>query len=374
MFLRVSCICIKNMNLLYGAFFYCKFFFWSILILPHIFYIFTMFWRKLFAIFVFVWAIGVLVLFYLYFFVYYTSTLVITSNEDEFRWELISVRNAQIRPFNCSASPCMIPDVPPFQYRLVLHKDDFKSLTLEVDITPRSTIEVQVDFERQARLSLRSIVTEDEFIPVQVDSERVFARFERGSDAIEFRARTWSDRLDMYFIGALWEVLLRDVARVWPSEILIQTIRDTRDIHIKLWGANYIYEYAPSTLITLPLEVPVHYAKRSHEQGKYHIVTDVWSFIYTKQTSQIEFQYAFRDYVVLDTQNIIWVIFSGDEERKRNFWFEDEKGTLIVLQNPRTRERNILLRLSESVREIHRSSWEVIVISSDGITYRLDNY
>ena len=100
------------------------------------------------------------------------------------------MRNAQIRPFSCSASPCMIPDVPPFQYRLVLHKDDFTSLTLEVDITPRSTIEVQVDFERQARLSLRSIVTEDEFISVQVDSESVFARFERGSDAIEFRART----------------------------------------------------------------------------------------------------------------------------------------------------------------------------------------
>jgi hypothetical protein len=44
---------------------------------------------------------------------------------------------------------------------------------------PRSTIEVAVDFERQARLSLTSVVTQGEFVSVEIDSESVFARFER---------------------------------------------------------------------------------------------------------------------------------------------------------------------------------------------------
>lgn len=333
-----------------------------------------MFWRKLFAIFVFLWAIGILVLFYLYFFVYYTSTLIIDANEDEFRWELISVRNAQIRPFTCSEVPCIISDIPPFQYRLILHKDDFKSQTLDVDITPRSTIELYVDFERQARLNLTSVVIEDQFFLSDTDSETIYARFVRWEDVLEFRIREWSERLDMYFIWPLWEIRLTDVARVPIGEIQVQTIRDTSDIHIRLRETNYIYDYNPSSLIRLPLQVPVRYVKRSHENGKYNIVTDVWTFVYTKQTNQAEFQYGFRDYVVIDSENIVWIIFPEDEERKRNFWFEDTRGALIVLQNPRSRERSILLDTSESIEQIHVSQWDIIITTTDDIIYRLENF
>ena len=331
--------------------------------------------KKLFALLVLIWAIGFFVLFYLYFFVYYTATLVIISNEPDFRGELVSVRNAQNITFSCPERECIIRDIPPFDYNLSLFKENFRTQNISISIIPRISQEIEIEFVRDPRLTLRSVVQESAFIRQDVWLEDwVYLSFESDNVEIIFRELSWRSGLAMFYRSDLGEVRLREVPRIsWP-QIHVEHIRESSDIFIRVGNQSFIYERWASNLIVLPFEIPVRYVKNSHINGHYHLVTELWSFSYRKQTNTAEFQYLFFDSVVLSPESIVGIILPDDNERRQNFNLWDEGRTLIVHHNSRTRERRILMSTSENIRQIHERGWEVYLISAQWESFLLENF
>ncbi|MCH8519067.1 hypothetical protein LAT59_04885 [Candidatus Gracilibacteria bacterium] len=333
-----------------------------------------MFSRKLFALFVLIGALGFFVLMYLYFFVYYTTTVVIISNEPNFRGELVSVKNAQNRSFTCPETECILRDIPPFDYRLSLFKDDFESQTLSVSLNPRSTKEIEIVFRREPRLTLESALSPDEAFTID-ERDDIYASFMLGEEkGIYFSQQESQNRIVMYYRDNGEDVRLREIERVPISELQAQVIQDSSDIHIRVGTTSFIYDIRASNLIELPFRVPVLYIKLGLSRGVYHVVTEVGSFLYSRQNGNSDFQYLFFDYVVLSDEKIIGIIKPDEEEKRKNFSLPEGKGTLIVLYNSRTREREVLLNTSQNIRQIHKRGDEVYFISGENIRYRLENY
>ena len=338
-------------------------------------YVYIMIPKKLFALFVLIWTLWLFVLFYLYFFVYYTATLIISSNEAEFRGELISVRNAQKISFSCPESECIVRDIPPFEYKLSLYKEDFKTQHTSVSMKARTTQEMRIEFERNPRLTLRSVVPEGVFVKKDdwLD-EWVYLSFVSDDSEIIFKEVSWRSALEIIYISHLGQTRLREVPRIsWP-QIHVEYIRESNDIFMRVGDQSFIYERWPSNLIILPFEIPLRYVKKGYNNGQFHIVTELGSFTYMKQTNTAEFQYLFFDSVVLSPESIIWIILPDDIERRWNFDLWDEGKTLIIHYNSRTRERKILLSTSENIKQIHKYAWQVHLITSQWESFLLENF
>lgn len=331
--------------------------------------------KKLFALFVLAWALGFFVLVYLYFFVYYTATLVIISNEPDFRGELVSVRNAQNIDFTCPERECIIRDIPPFDYRLTLYKDDFKTQNISIEIEPRISQQIEVEFIRDPRLTLASVVQDEEFIRQdEWLDEGIYLIFTSRDIEVFFRELTGRSGLEMIYRSNLGEVRLREVPRISGSQISVQHIRESNDIYLQVWDQSFIYERSASNLIVLPFEIPVRYIKTGNTRGNFHVVTEVWSFTYRKQTNTTEFQYLFYDSVTINPENIVGIILPWDTERRQNFNLDDESRTLIVHYNSRTRERKVLLATSQDFAEIHTRGNDILLTNTQWETYRLENF
>lgn len=331
--------------------------------------------KKLFALLVLIWTLGFFVLFYLYFFVYYTATLVIVSNEPDFRWELVSVRNAQNISFSCPERECIIRDIPPFDYRLSLFKEDFKTQNILISTSARSSQELEIVFVRDPRLTLSTVLQDGVF--TRQDTwldDGVYLSFESQGVEIFFRELSWRSALEMFYRTQLGEVRLREVPRVSWSQISVDYIRGSGDIFIWVWNQKFIYDRWASNLIVLPFEIPVRYIKAWDTRAYYYVVTDVWSFIYRKQTNTSEFQYLFFDSVVLSPESIVGIILPHDTERRQNFNLGEEGRTLIVHHNSRTRERRVLLSTSENIQQIHNTRGEVYLVNSQWESFRLENF
>lgn len=295
--------------------------------------------RKLFALFVLIWALGFFVLMYLYFFVYYTATLVIVANEDNYSWELVSIKNAQNRKFTCIQKECIIEDIPPFDYRLTFSKDDFKSISQSISLSARTAERIEVMFERQARLTLETVV-----IPES----------------------SWD---------FLSEIVLPLPEGFSPDDITYEAIIGTQgETFISAGDTSFIYDSVWGTLTKLPFRIPVRYIKLWTTRWRYQVVTEVGTFLYSRQTGLTEFQYLFFDYAVLSEEQIIWVIRPDEVEKRQNFSLPESKDTLILLYNSRTRERKVLLSSPQEIIRIESQNGEVFFTTWENIRYKLENY
>ena len=72
--------------------------------------------------------------------------------------------------------------------------------------------------------------------------------------------------------------------------------------------------------------------------------------------------------------NYIWVVKSADERRKKNLGFYEESWDLVVIQNPETKEKRILLKPNFTIDKILIVSENVILVDTQWKEYKLENY
>jgi len=76
--------------------------------------------NKLFALFILVGVLAGFVLLYMYFFLYYTGTLVFDANIDTYKVSLFSKKTAQTFTYTCTQKICTLTDIPPLEYNMTV--------------------------------------------------------------------------------------------------------------------------------------------------------------------------------------------------------------------------------------------------------------
>lgn len=107
---------------------------------------------RLYALLLLVGTLGLIVLAYLYFFVFYTAVVVINSNVSEYTVEFFNPATAQKREEFCKEALCEILDVSPLEYTITFSKEDYETQTLSTKIQARKKQDFLVEFEKKARL------------------------------------------------------------------------------------------------------------------------------------------------------------------------------------------------------------------------------
>ena len=297
--------------------------------------------RKLFALFLFIGAIGIFVLWYLYFFVYYTAHLELDMNVEEYRVELFSPSSARTQDFFCEQNPCIIPGISPLSYTIRVHADGYKSESFEKKFRGRSWIYLSWVLEKNA--VLRPLTQ------TSSDTKQEAIRFLR--EKKKYRELFWDD--------------------THSSEIVAEEVSPGRNIFLRHGERQALYFPQQGTLknITFPFEILS--IKETNNPSVFHMVSVEGSFLYHIHSWDFEFQYVFRDYVN-DGEYVIGIVYADEVQKKQNFSFE-EKGHILVLYNQRSKHRKVLMQVDGYPERIFWQQDKVMVVV-DGEEYELENY
>lgn len=330
--------------------------------------------RKLFALFVLIWALGFLVLIYLYFFVYYTATVVMNANVTEYNVELFSKSTAQRWEFECPLEECILSDISPFEYNISIKKEGYKDVTINAKISPRKKQNFVVEMEKQVRLDILEIEQNTETAQQKIqrlrDNAKYFVSFELSEDTkVHFLQD--QNQLEMIYKTQDKERTISRFPLVREEDIQVRYIGDAgKELFIQVWNSYYIFSLSAGRLYVLPYTLEVKYIKPGNILWEYLVITEKGAFTYNTATQDSEFQYLFKDFIYSDT-TLIWVIYKDEDQKKRNFNIED-KGNLIIRYSPDTKERKILLQTD---LQVERIEWrgEDIIFFANGREYKLEN-
>lgn len=122
----------------------------------------------------------------MYFFVYYTSTLIIDSNVTDYKVELFSKSTAQKRSTDCKQERCTLTDVSPFQYNISISKPEYETQVIPMKVRARKKEELYIKLEKKVRLEslqLEKIAeTPKEKIQRLREQNRYYAVFQADTD------------------------------------------------------------------------------------------------------------------------------------------------------------------------------------------------
>lgn len=335
--------------------------------------------RKLFALFVLVWAIWFFVLIYLYFFVFYTATLVIESKVWDYEVELFSLSSAQKIQVSCPDTVCEIKDIPPFEYNITFKKRDYETLNISQKIIPRKKQTLSIELQKQAKIELieREVKAEESrenrIVRLREENNSLL-RFELSDVSRILFQESSNWELQMTYIESWREQNIGNFEPTPLEWIFATYIEGSKNIFLQLWVKKYIFDTQIWKLHILPYEAKISYIKTTPKNTRYHIVTEVWSFYYDILSRKSEFQYIFFDFITLKNQKTVWVIYPGDTERKNNYWFSDGKESLIVLFDLETKNRKILLSTPLKIQKILLENEEVYIVTDDEKKYKVENY
>jgi len=222
--------------------------------------------RKLYAIFILIWAIWALILFYLYFFVYYTGALEIHTNTDEYTVELFSTQTAIKKSYDCPENPCVIADISPVDHTITLRKEGYKNNVLAHSIIPRVTERLDFALEKQATLNVfieeESELSTDQIIQAKRDEKRFYVYFSLRDDAKITFLEGESELIVSYNSGdELFELGRSPI--VSRENIFAEYIWESEDIFLKIGKSAYIVTDSLQELHKLPLKIDINYIKTS---------------------------------------------------------------------------------------------------------------
>jgi len=330
--------------------------------------------RKIYALLILVGAIWGLVLFYLYFFVYYTWVVEIHANVEEYTVETFSTQSATKKNYDCPENPCVLIDMSPIEHTITLKKEGYKNIVLSHKVIPRVSERLDFVFEKQAVLNVLQeeeiTLNTQQIIQQKRDEKRFYVYFDIwNTEKITF-LEEGSELLISYQSNT--EVFELGRTNLIPrNDIFAEYISETDDIFLKLWNESYLIKSTRNSLEKFPLKVEVNYIKKNSEK-EYALVTDVGTYLYTLWDTNTEYQYLFREFALLDSWEMIGVIFSDEDQKKQNFNLE-ESGNLIILYNSDSKDRTILLSMRKDIQRLEKL-WEDIVVTTTEGKFVLENY
>ena len=332
----------------------------------------------------------------MYSFVTYTGKIVINTNVEGYSVELSNVKTVNPIIKECGKEKCEIEEVPPFEYTMTVSKEWYKDYEEVISVSRSEIRSLVFVLEKDTQLSAveplvvgevenetpelietglsqqEILLSKEEKIERLRNKKLYYAYFEI-SNFGEVYFKKDNTKLNLYLKDELGKekTITQFNTIVKESEISIQqVIWENSKILITYWEENFLYNSVTASLDKLSLTVPIKYIKK-WTAGKLLFVTEKGSFVY--QNDEFEYFSMFEDFVY-QNDSYVWLVRGDDERRKKNLNFEDEPGTLVILQNPSTKEKRVLLSPSFEIEKIFIQSEDIILKDTNWKEYKLENY
>ena len=263
-------------------------------------------------ILILIWFVLSFYWFYKYFFELKLTKLEIISNISNFSWSLVNSKFE--KDFSCITKECIIDELPPFEYELIIYKENYKIYKSNIILNNSKII---INLEKDIKL------------------EKVETKKLSRSDLIDKIKNKNANVVDFS----------------WNKIDYLEIYGNNNFVYFKKNDKLYFYNLSNNNSFNIEFIPSINYIKNISTNNLL-IVTDIWSFTFNLLNKKIEYFSLFSDFILING-NYIWIINSDDLIRKKNFNFNNDSGNLIISYNIQKKESYILKNISEKIKKIY---------------------
>ena len=337
----------------------------------------------------------------MYSYVTYTGQVVLNTSVKDYRVELKNSKTLKAIEKECSEEQCELFEVPPFDYVMKITKQGYKDFEEKISVN-RSEIKsvvfvlekdtklvwlnsiweetkditgswTKIELQEETKLNKTNLIlSKKEKLERLKNKKKYYAYFEITNFG-EVYFKVENSRMNVYVRDELAKEkqISYFTTKVEKSDISVQKVLwDDSKIFINYGEDKFLYNAITADFTQISLKIPVKYVKTGISRDL-QFVTEKWTFVY--KDKKFEYFSLFEDFVYINW-NYIWVVKSDDSRRKKNLNFDSESGTLIVLQNPKTKEKRILLKPQFELAKILIKDEKVVLEDNQGKEFSLENY
>lgn len=313
---------------------------------------------------------------YLYLFVYYTWNLVLSWNQWDFSVKFYSNSIKRTIETKCEKNICEIDKLPPLTFKYTVSKKWFKDFVWEVKIPRNSKINatfllkketVLVPLEKKVENNNKNKIEE---LRTLWKIKESFKYFDMWDDWI-FYLEENNSNLALYN-SLSWSVTkIYDIAKVSKEELSISYVEWIKNqILIEAWENKYIYDIALWKVYEFSISIPLKYIKSVDLAWNYQIVSEKWTFLYSIKNPNLEYFSMFSDFVFYDNNSYIWIIYSGEEDKKKNYSISGN-WNIVLYYNYISKEKKILMETSMNISKIVKENDNIYAYDSEWKSYLL---
>ncbi len=339
--------------------------------------------NRLLWVLILIWVIGLAILAHLYFFVYYTSTLVIKSNVKDYK--IVLEKTAKdFYNYECKQENCEIKDIAPLEYRLTISKEEYKTIVKNIKIPARNKLELEVILEKDTLLKKvekeenkeeeeKHEETKEEKIERIKNSQKSYFFYKLDNNlGFSFILNSWMLDLNINKNGVIYDIW--QFKKVDKEDISIEKIYGNKKyIFLSIWEEKYLINIENYKKTKLQITPKIKYIKSWKDEKSFILETDKWAFIYNYTKDSMEYFYLFKDFVYLD-EWYIWVVYKNETEKLKNFWWEEKRNNLVIKYNPRTKDRSIVYETDLDIDMLIKNDNDEVSVFVGEDEYKLENY
>ncbi len=326
--------------------------------------------NKVLASMVFAWGIGFFYLIYLYFFVYFTSTLTLISNVDDFKVQLYAKEVAGKFERSCKEKTCTLNDISPFIYVLTVTKEGYEAYSTTVDL--KWAVKKEETIQLKKVISLQDIQKKEVTKEEKVDMIKLKARaiYIEKVDDVWIMYFTQGEKFDLYLSTGLWSDVLIGAFNKYPKEdiSITKVLTSTGQVCISLGKETFIYDAVDDILASIELRVPVKYAKYDAFSKKYQLITANGTFVVDGATFQVTFAPIFQDYITVSPNEVIGILSKTDEQRRKNFAVPEtyKDSTVLLKYSQDTLQKEVIFSTSKQIEKIYQEGKQIFIEDGEG--------
>lgn len=322
-------------------------------------------------------------LFYWYYFVYSLVNITFTTNVDTFSVSMESQHKNY--NFECNSNSCEYPQVSPFTYNVTLQSPEHKEVNYTWTPSKQSAIQ-SIEFQKDYKLVADTLLSQEDATQLlnnTIDADK--------QETIQEKIQKLKDKQQTHLIFELnkniykfkkdnnWLVLYQnnevlgyfDYAE--KSKISLQEIVSNENyLAISIGHTQYIFSKLTGKTHEYTLAIPVKYIKSTDKNGEFIFVTEKWSFIYDIYKNKFEYNSYFSDFVFLNKNTYIWVIYKDDIEKNKRLK-NKANNNLVILLEPASKKEEILLETEKDIEKIFKKDGKIYFEDKNTQTFFLSH-
>ena len=311
-------------------------------------------------------AILILFFIFLYLFFYIKENfvnnnwkIIINSNVNNYHVKLYKnlLKNFEKEKF-CVEKKCEINDVIPSEYKLIIKKDWYKDIIKNFEINKKTTLEINIILSKKIFLKKKNNI-EKIVLTRQEKIKNLNARLKN-----EQILKIWDKKY-------LKEKKINDKIFIFLNDKEILNFKDLNKdiffdkifweknlIFIYSWEKIYFFDLITKNLFFINFKIKPIYIKKLGKN--FLIITGKGAFIYNLDRKKLDYFYLFKDFVKYKN-NLIWIIYSWEKNKKKNLWINDNNN-LIIKYNKETKERKIIYKTLKNIEKIFVKNKKIYII------------
>lgn len=320
---------------------------------------------------------------YYYFFILNKWNLTLISNVENYKVYLYNNKIKTSFWSECKIFKCELIDLAPFEYEITIKKDWYKNIKKNIKISKKATLKIEINLEKE--LQIKKIQEEENTLSWtqnnNIDKFRELAELKKSYlffDEKDFWYFYFKDNWDwtlFLFRKKDWiETKLYSFLKTDKKNLDLKKVEndDEEFLFISYNENKYLYDLKYWKIWEFLFPQNVDYVKKYN--NIFSIINEKWTFLYDLDNEKIEYFDLFKDFVYLDKNHYLWIIFKDEIQKLQDYNLENYKDNLIIKYNFNNKEMKVLQTTNIDIKKIIIQNWNIYFLDNFNNKYLVDNF